>query len=111
MTLAKYFVYGVLSLAFAATMLGCGSYFAKNSSYSAQPTYSKPNGQGHKYIIQTRVITGEWCQGSQQLRAAPYKTTAQTEQFDSVVDNPNSPSIFVVFHDAAAYPEYIIKFQ
>ena len=57
------------------------------------------------------MITGEWCQGNQQMRAAPYKTTAQTEQFDSVVDNPNSPSIFVVFHDAAAYPEYIIKFQ
>lgn len=96
---------------FVATMLGCGSYFAKKSAYSAQNTYSKPNAQGHKYIIQTRVITGDWCQGNQSLRAAPYKPNAQNEQFDSVVDNPGSPSIFVVFHDASAYPEYIIKFQ
>ncbi|XP_067933230.1 protein mono-ADP-ribosyltransferase PARP14-like [Watersipora subatra] len=94
-----------------ATVLGCGSYFAKNTSYSAQNTYSRPNAQGHKYIIQTRVITGEYCKGSKRMRAAPYKPNKPTEQYDSVVDNPNNPFIFVVFHDASAYPDYIIKFQ
>lgn len=62
-------------------------------------------------MIQTRVITGEWCQGTQQMKAAPYKTNAQTQQYDSVVDNVNNPSMYVVFNDASAYPEYIIKFQ
>lgn len=93
-------------------MLGCGSYFAKKSAYSAQNTYSKPNAQGHKYIIQTRVVTGDWTQGNQALRAAPYKTGGlQHQQFDSVVDNPAAPTIYVVFLDASAYPDYIIKFQ
>ena len=45
------------------------------------------------------------------MKAAPYKTNAQTQQYDSVVDNVNNPSMYVVFNDASAYPEYIIKFQ
>ena len=94
---------------FAATRYGAGSYFATTSAYSAG--YARANASGHKYMIQTRVITGEWCQGTQQLHAAPYKTAAQTEQYDSVVDDVNNPTIYVVFNDASAYPEYIVKFQ
>ena len=30
---------------------------------------------------------------------------------DSVVNDVRDPTIFVVFHDAAAYPEYVITFQ
>ena len=90
-------------------MYGAGSYFATKSSYSSR--YAPANNQGWRYMIQTRVITGEWCQGTQQLHAAPYKTAAQTEQYDSVVDDVNNPTIYVVFNDASAYPEYIIKFQ
>ena len=30
--------------------------------------------------------------------------------YDSVVDNIANPSIFVVFYDAQAYPEYLITF-
>ena len=29
--------------------------------------------------------------------------------FHSTVDSESNPSIFVVYHDAAAYPEYVIK--
>ncbi|KAF6037878.1 PARP14 [Bugula neritina] len=46
-----------------AAMYGNGTYFAKNSSYSAQPQYSHPDARGHRYIIQTRVITGDWTKG------------------------------------------------
>ena len=31
--------------------------------------------------------------------------------FDSVVDDPSNPAIFVVFRDAAAYPEYVVHFR
>ena len=31
--------------------------------------------------------------------------------FDSVVDNIANPSIFVVFYDADAYPEYLITYK
>jgi len=44
------------------------------------------------------------------MKAAPYKNNSTTEQYDSVVEDIQNPTIFVVFHDAAAYPEYIIKF-
>jgi len=96
---------------FVAAAFGNGTYFAKNSSYSAQPQYSRPDVRGHRYIIQTRVITGDWTPGQNGMKAAPYKNNSPTEQYDSVVDNVQSPTIFVVFHDTAAYPEYIIKFM
>ena len=60
-------------------------------------------------MMQTRVITGEWAVGKPNYKAAPYKNTVT--QYDSVVDNMSIPTIFVVFHDAAAYPEYIIKLR
>ena len=61
------------------------------------------------FIIQTRVVTGEYIKGDNSMKAAPYKNPAL--QYDSVVNDENNPSIYVVFHDAAAYPEYIIKFR
>jgi len=90
---------------------GNGTYFAKNSSYSANPTYSRSDAKGHRYIIQTRVITGDWTQGRNGMKAAPPKNNSPTEQYNSVVNDVQSPTIFVVFHDTAAYPEYIIKFM
>ena len=30
--------------------------------------------------------------------------------YDSTVNNQNDPGIFVTYHDAQAYPEYLIKF-
>ena len=60
-------------------------------------------------MMQARVITGDYCGGGRHLREAPFKSCA--EQYDSVVDNFNNPTMYVVFDDAAAYPEYIIKFK
>lgn len=96
---------------FTAAAYGNGSYFAVNSSYSARDTYAKPNSQGHCYMMQTRVITGDWCLGKKGMVDAPYKDADGTVQFDSVVDSVASPSMFIVFKDASAYPEYVIKFQ
>lgn len=30
---------------------------------------------------------------------------------DTTVDNVNSPSIFVIYHDAQAYPEYLLTYE
>ena len=62
-------------------------------------------------MIQARVVTGDWCQGDSSLKAAPYKPGSRTEQYDSVVDNIKNPTMFIVFNDTSAYPEYIIKFK
>ncbi|KAF6030607.1 PARP14 [Bugula neritina] len=93
-----------------ASVYGQGCYFAKNASYSAKSIYSAPNTDDEKIILQCRVITGDWCRGEQNMPAAPCKPNSNI-QFDSVVNDMNDPTIFAVFHDAAAYPEYIIKFK
>ena len=41
----------------------------------------------------------------------PTKPQNRAELFDSVVDNMNAPGFYVIFHDAQAYPEYLIKFK
>ena len=40
----------------------------------------------------------------------PYKDPAHHIHFDSVVDNVQNPTIFVIFQDALVYPEYLIVF-
>lgn len=96
---------------FAANVFGLGCYFAKNSVTSASDTYSTPDANGHKYVIQARVITGESCQGVKDMKILPYKNGKDGDQYDSAVDNIANPDIFVVFRDASAYPEYVVKFQ
>ncbi len=41
----------------------------------------------------------------------PYKDAANFKEYDSVVDNPSNPSVFVIFFDALVYPEYLITFH
>lgn len=95
-----------------AASIGKGTYFAVDASYSAQDTYSRPDMNGKKYMYQARVLTGEYCLGSGGLIIPPPKSTADpTNLYDSVVDNINSPKMFVIFNDIQAYPEYLITFR
>ncbi|XP_027318118.3 protein mono-ADP-ribosyltransferase PARP14 isoform X2 [Anas platyrhynchos] len=95
-----------------AASIGKGTYFAVDASYSAQDTYSRPDTNGKKYMYQARVLTGEYCLGSGGLIIPPPKSTADpTNLYDSVVDNINSPKMFVIFNDIQAYPEYLITFR
>ena len=91
--------------------LGRGSYFAVTTEYSSHDFFSRPNSAGERYMIQVRVITGEYCQGNRDLKSAPYKPGSKTDQYDSVVDNVSKPAQYCVFHDDSAYPEYIIKYK
>ena len=92
-----------------ATVYGKGVYFARDASYSATPTYSRPNVQGIQHIFLCRVVVGEYCKG---------KTDALTPDarqghtlYDSTVDDVKSPSLYVTYHDAQAYPEYLVRFK
>jgi len=91
-----------------AAAYGNGNYFAVNSSYSV--SYAKPNIFGHRYMYLAKVLVGEFTQGKQGMKAPPKKGTG-TDLYDSVVDNVHNPSIFVVFPDNQAYPEYLICFK
>ncbi|XP_066431375.1 protein mono-ADP-ribosyltransferase PARP14-like [Eleutherodactylus coqui] len=95
-----------------AAYYGNGTYFAVNSNYSAHDQYSKPDANGLKYMYLARVLVGEFCAGKQGMVAPPAKNPSNsTDLYDSVTDNPARPTMFVIFHDIQAYPEYLITFR
>ncbi|KAA0722939.1 TCDD-inducible poly [ADP-ribose] polymerase [Triplophysa tibetana] len=87
-----------------ATVYGVGTYFAVSASYSANPLYSIPKSDGTQLMFVARVLTGRYTQGQGTMKAPP-------NNFDSVVDKTQDPTIFVVFHDCQAYPDYLITFK
>jgi len=92
-----------------ATMYGKGVYFARDASYSSSTTYSRPDGKGTQHMFLCRVTVGEFCLGK---RDAPAPDVRKGHLlYDSTVNDMNNPGIFVAYHDAQAYPEYLVKFK
>jgi poly [ADP-ribose] polymerase 10/14/15 len=79
------------------------------SADSASTTYSKPNTQSVQHMLLCRVVTGEFGLGVPDALAPPARTGVIL--FDSTVNNLADPTIFVTYHDAQAYPEYLIRFR
>lgn len=90
-------------------MYGNGSYFAVDPAYSAGG-YAKPDAQGHKRMYQARVLVGDYTQGRAGMIAPPAKSGNAADLYDSVTDKANNPSMFIIFNDIQAYPEYLITF-
>ncbi|NXS16895.1 PAR14 polymerase, partial [Mystacornis crossleyi] len=94
-----------------AANFGNGTYFAVNASYSAHDTYSKPDVDGKKYMYLARVLVGEYSQGIKGAITPASKTAGNSvDLFDSSTDNVSQPSMFIIFNDIQAYPEYLITF-
>ncbi|RXN14734.1 poly [ADP-ribose] polymerase 15-like protein [Labeo rohita] len=93
-----------------ATSFGHGAYFAVKASYSANSTYVVPAEDGTQVMFVARVFTGYHTQGQADMRTPPVRV-APDDLYDSVVDNTLNPSMFVVFHDCQAYPDYLITFK
>ncbi|XP_072435892.1 protein mono-ADP-ribosyltransferase PARP14-like isoform X3 [Chiloscyllium punctatum] len=96
-----------------ATYYGRGTYFALDASYSCDNKYSNPDCDGCKCIYQARVITGKLCKGEpNMLEPKPVDPQIDSADLcDCAVNDENSPSIFVIFCDDGAYPEYLITFK
>ncbi|XP_050971715.1 protein mono-ADP-ribosyltransferase PARP14 isoform X2 [Labeo rohita] len=92
-----------------ATIYGQGTYFAVNASYSANPTYAVPAADGTQCMFVACVLTGYHTQGQMDMVMPPVRLAQ--DHYDSVVDNMQNPSMFVVFHDCQAYPDYLITFK
>ena len=91
-------------------MFGQGTYFARDASYSNG--YAPADAQGQKCMYLVRVLAGEYTRGTNAMIVVPAKDpNDENVLFDSVVDNTANPSIFVVFYDADAYPEYLITYK
>ncbi|XP_040214244.1 protein mono-ADP-ribosyltransferase PARP14-like [Rana temporaria] len=94
-----------------AALLGKGTYFAADAIYSADDTYSKPDTNGYKYMYLARVLTGVYCVGNKRMIVPPAKNPSNpTDLYDSATDKISAPSVFVIFNDVQAYPEYLITF-
>lgn len=95
-----------------ATVYGQGVYFAVNSALSVQDQYSPPNTDGHKFVFVSKVLTGDFTKGCHSMKTAPLKETGEIPlRYDSVTDNITKPSMFVIFNDTQAFPEYLITCQ
>ena len=93
----------------SGAVYGNGVYFAVDASTSAK--YSAPDENGYRYMYYCRVLTGEYTLGMNGINDAPVKDFSQGTWYDSVVDRLASPTMFVIFNDMQAYPEYLIKFK
>lgn len=97
---------------YAATAYGEGVYFAINSAMSLQDQYSPPNADGHKFVFVSKVLTGDYTTGCRTMKTAPRRESDDIPlRYDSVTDNITRPSMFVIFNDTQAYPEYLITCQ
>ncbi|XP_072329277.1 poly(ADP-ribose) polymerase family member 14-related sequence 1 [Scyliorhinus torazame] len=95
-----------------ATAYGNGTYFAVHANYSAGGTYARVDANGFKHMYRARVLTGVFCRGAAGMVTPPAKNPANpTDLYDSVVDNVQAPSMFIIFNDIQAYPEYLITFR
>merc|ERR1712070_990657 len=91
------------------TMYGKGVYFARDASYSSSTTYSRPNNKGVQHMFLCRIVVGEFCTGRRDALTPDVRKGHQL--YDTTVNNVKNPAIFVTYHDAQAYPEYLVKFK
>lgn len=58
-----------------------------------------------------KVLTGDFEEGDNSYVQPPLKRGSETALYDSCVDDVNNPTIFVIFQDSQAYPEYLITYE
>jgi len=92
-----------------ATAFGKGVYFARDASYSMSSTYSKPDASGVQRMFLVRVCIGEYCKGERDALTPAVRQG--NVLYDTTVNDVANPSIYVTYHDAQAYPEYLVKFS
>ncbi|CAF1242378.1 unnamed protein product [Adineta ricciae] len=81
------------------TLYGFGVYFSSNAMYSH--SYATPNAVGERRMFLARVLIGKSCLGHASQKTLP-------DGYHSTTDGSH---IFVTYHDAQAYAEYLIVYQ
>lgn len=94
-----------------ATLYGKGVYFARDARYSSSKSYARPNYEGVQTMFLCRVMVGEYCEGRADIKTPDVLDNTTHRLYDTTVDSVSDPRIFVTYHDAQVYPEYLIKFR
>ena len=87
------------------TKYGKGSYFARDAKFSNCYTDCSK-------LFLVRVLIGQYAPGKPDMVRPPPKDPRKplVELYDSCVDKVDDPSIFVIFSQDQAYPEWLIEF-
>lgn len=85
-----------------------GSYFARDAKYSHRFTSESDT---VRTMFVARVLVGEYTKGSSDLLRPPPKDGGDINLYDSCVDDPKNPTIFVVFDRPQVYPEYLLQYR
>lgn len=94
------------------TLLGAGTYFSTDLSYSHRFCDRKGAGpHGTKVVLLARVLVGRFCRGASTDVEPPVRDPATGERFDSTVDNEERPTKFAVFRDFQALPLLALEFR
>ncbi|KAL4625003.1 TCDD-inducible poly-like [Arapaima gigas] len=91
---------------------GCGSYFARDASYSNNYTQA-PTRSSCRHMFLAKVLVGNMSVGKKKYcRPPPLKSSlARYQAYDTCVNQLANPSIFVVFDSCQCYPYYLIKYR
>ncbi|NXL48213.1 PAR12 polymerase, partial [Podilymbus podiceps] len=90
------------------TTYGKGSYFARDASYSHEYCSSH---NGHYRMFVAQVLVGDFVQGNPEYLRPPPRASNSNRLYDSCVDDPTDPSIFVIFEKHQIYPAYILEYS
>ena len=90
-------------------MYGRGNYFALDSSYSVHSTYTPKDNKGIKRMFVARAMIGESCIGTSDMKVPLDR--GPNILFDSTTDSLTRPQLYVTYHDAQAYPDYLVEFK
>ena len=87
------------SVEFLGTHYCHGVYFSGNGAYSH--FYAKSNTAGERRMFLARVLIGKSCLGNASQKTLP----------DGYHSTTDGIQIYVTYHDAQAYAEYLIVYQ
>lgn len=79
---------------------GCGVYFHAHASYSHSYARASPQTQERTMFL-AKVLVGQTCAGNQSMKTPP-------QGYDTTNDGKH---IYVVYHDAGAYADYLITYK
>lgn len=89
-------------------LYGKGVYFARDL-YLSCLHYSPPNSRQIKFVYIVKALVGKYTAGNETMQSLPINSNGL--RFDSAVDNPQNPEIFVIFEESHVYPEYILHIK
>ena len=90
-------------------MYGDGTYFARDAQYSDGYARILPSGQ--KQMLLVNVVVGQYIRGTNGMNICPLLPGEKYKRYNSLVDKPTNPSIFVVQHPSQAYPAYLVTYH